>query len=816
MKHSIPMKFLAVILASLALFSALASGAGILVMTAGDLYENSVEDLYESNMASIRQNFAVNLVHRYASLNLGHLPEDYLNQYFGTHWQYDTFQYGSYFYTIRDEQGNAVESTLDKVYPNAVRYKIQVTEVNYRNAISTQPASQVDIVYGDESDWDSWDYGSIPTEEFLEPPSEPATEAPVTTAPGETGAETTAPLEDSTATEPSTPITLPGEEPSEPDSTEVKEEMPDATVPMTAQATGKSAGTGTYQEYDYYYDHETDRQMKLCYTIQELPPYTVELYLLPGAAPEEHIYSILQAVWTIRYELFWIFGASLLLFAIFSVYLCCAAGKKPGREEIHAGGFNCIPLDLYLASGGLAIAAVLALSVDGAEYLLRSAPKTLVPIGALAGYGCCLILVGFGFACAAQFKTPGYYWAKNSVTGRCFLLLAKLWNWTVELLLWLGKRTPRVFRGGWAILAALWLWAWGLCRKIWTFCWNITRKAFRWMGRSLARAYSLLPLTWQWLAVGCTMFALMGMIVAANGEEGLVALCTVLFFGIILYGAHVFGILLEAVKRMGKGDLETKVSDQFLLGSFKEFAGDLNALADVAVVAAQKQMKSERMKTELITNVSHDIKTPLTSIINYVDLLQKAETEEERETYLEVLSRQSMQLKKLIEDLMEMSKASTGNVNVDIISINAAEAINQALGEFADKLDRAQLTPVFRQPEEPIYMQADGRLAWRVMSNLLSNAVKYALPGTRVYIDLMEMEGNVIISMKNISREELNVSADELLERFVRGDAARNTEGSGLGLNIAQSLMEIQKGRLQLLVDGDLFKVTLVFPSAPL
>ena len=196
-----------------------------------------------------------------------------------------------------------------------------------------------------------------------------------------------------------------------------------------------------------------------------------------------------------------------------------------------------------------------------------------------------------------------------------------------------------------------------------------------------------------------------------------------------------------------------------------------------------------------------------------MDLLQKPHSEEEQEQYLEVLDRQSQRLKKLIEDLMEMSKASTGNLAVDITVINAGEAINQALGEFADKLEKAQLTPVFRQPDDPIEMMADGRLVWRVMSNILGNAVKYALPGTRLYLDLAEVDGKVIISMKNISREELNVSADELLERFVRGDASRNPEGSGLGLNIAQSLMEIQKGQLQLLVDGALFKVTLIFPG---
>jgi len=233
----------------------------------------------------------------------------------------------------------------------------------------------------------------------------------------------------------------------------------------------------------------------------------------------------------------------------------------------------------------------------------------------------------------------------------------------------------------------------------------------------------------------------------------------------------------------------------------------------VAVVAAQKQLKSERMKTELITNVSHDIKTPLTSIINYVDLLQKPHTEEEEKQYLQVLDRQSQRLKKLIEDLMEMSKASTGNMAVDITLVDAVESVNQALGEFSDKLDRAQLVPVFRHTEPSVAMMADGRLVWRVLSNLLSNAVKYAMPGTRLYIDLMQLEGKVVISLKNISREELNVDAEELMERFVRGDGSRNTEGSGLGLNIAKSLMELQKGQLQLLVDGDLFKVTLIFPG---
>ena len=163
---------------------------------------------------------------------------------------------------------------------------------------------------------------------------------------------------------------------------------------------------------------------------------------------------------------------------------------------------------------------------------------------------------------------------------------------------------------------------------------------------------------------------------------------------------------------------------------------------------------------------------------------------------------------------MDMSKASSGNMPVQLDQIDAVEAINQALGEFADKLEQANLTPVFRHPDSPVLIQADGKLIWRVLSNLLSNAVKYAMPDTRLYVDLTVLQGSAVLAIKNISRSQLNVDADELMERFVRGDTSRNTEGSGLGLNIAKSLVELQQGQMHLLVDGDLFKVTLIFPLA--
>lgn len=556
-----------------------------------------------------------------------------------------------------------------------------------------------------------------------------------------------------------------------------------------------------------YWDDDAQKTMVVAYRYAKLPAYTMELTLAPGAYRYDGGYALLTQVWSYRDSLFFIMGACLLLFAVLTVYLCCAAGRKPGSEEVHAAGFNCIPLDIYLAGGGLIVFGLFMVIVqfyDAADLFSQSIQTVCAGV-LMAGYVMSLIFVGFCFACAAQFKTPGGYWWRNSVCWRCLDLLVKCVKGCFSGCGWLLRKLPKAAAVFWDFLLML------LTPLRWL--WKQIKKTCAKIGKSVNRVYSMMPLTWQWLLTGFIMVMLLFAALAGRSNLMVVlSLCACV--AVVLYGAYCFGILLESAKRMGKGDLDTKVDDKYLTGAFRSFAGDLNDLAGVAVVAAQKQLKSERMKTELITNVSHDIKTPLTSIINYVDLLQKPHTPEEEKTYLEVLNRQSQRLKKLIEDLMEMSKASTGNLTADITKLDAVESVNQALGEFADKLEKAQLTPVFRHPEESVAMMADGRLAWRVLSNLLSNTVKYALPGTRVYIDVMALEGKVIISLKNISRDELNVDADELMERFVRGDDSRNTEGSGLGLNIAKTLMELQKGQLQLLVDGDLFKVTLIFPGA--
>ena len=497
----------------------------------------------------------------------------------------------------------------------------------------------------------------------------------------------------------------------------------------------------------------------------------------------------------------------LVLFAALAVFLCSVAGRKPDSTEIKAGGFNALPLDLY---GGGVLASCIALGYLAVEVIHHAQDVTTVLAAMLLlGYGGCVLFVCFCFAVAAQVKMGNWHWLRNSIVGRCTSVALEIIRGIFHLIPTLWSFALRIVKDIFKVVSALAVLLWSWMKKCLTVTGRLLKKCLVLCEKTL----SLLPLTWQWIVVGGVL-ALMLPISFANDSKGWAVLWGIASLTTILYGSNCFGRLLEGAKRMRSGDLESKVDDKYLVGCFREFAGELNGLADVAMVAAQNQLKSERMKTELITNVSHDIKTPLTSIINYVDLLEKPHTPEEESAYVEVLSRQSHRLKKLIDDLMEMSKASTGNIQVDIGEIDAVEAVTQALGEFADKLTAAGLTPVFHQSEENIMLLADGRLLWRAMSNVLSNAVKYAMPGTRLYVDVSATQDKAIISFKNISGAQLNISADELMERFVRGDSSRNTEGSGLGLNIAKSLMELQKGQLQLLVDGDLFKVTLVFPRA--
>ena len=610
--------------------------------------------------------------------------------------------------------------------------------------------------------------------------------------------EETAAYEETEVTVPVPPETLPAE-------VVVMETAPEETVPEETAPTLINGKPLEYYQVNKaeYYDSRTDERCTAKYVYLPLPEMTVEVYVAARSIKDTAIYDVLRVLRDNRNSLLPLIGICLLMFVLSAIYLCTAAGRSSKTEEIQAGGLNRLPLDLYLGMDCLLIAAFAALTMVVAPRLLGSDFLFGCSLALGSVFVCCLIFVGFCYAFVAQLKTPGGYWWRNLLGIRfvclCIRLLQGLKRWFLETSFpWLLQRLKKL---------------WGWIQKCLRWLCEVAQKLSTRISKQLNRFFSLIPLTWQWVLCGLLLLCLL-LIAVTTHNAFLNLLCLAASLALVLYGCHCFGLLLESTRRMSKGNLDTKVEHKHMLGCFRDFANDLNALADVAVVAAQKQLKSERMKTELITNVSHDIKTPLTSIINYVDLLQKPHTEEDGVQYLEVLDRQSQRLKKLIEDLMDMSKASTGNMTVEITRLDAVESVNQALGEFADKLERARLYPVVRHSEESLPMLADGKLVWRVLSNLLGNVVKYGMPGTRIYLDLIRMNGNVIISLKNISREELNVDAEELMERFVRGDASRNTEGSGLGLNIAKSLMELQKGQLQLLVDGDLFKVTLIFPEA--
>ncbi len=532
-------------------------------------------------------------------------------------------------------------------------------------------------------------------------------------------------------------------------------QVPDGYLYYRQELTLQSGGVVTY--YLYYY---------------QAPQYTVTVRLQEGVLDNSSLY-LLNNIYPHRYTFIAGLIASLLMSSVALVYLVYAAGKS-ADGSIRPGGLNLLPLDLYACITIGSITALAVLLRNLLEWMEKEGPHlgnlSLIGVNLL---GIVVVFVAFFFAFCAQIKVKGNFWWRHSVLGCC-------------------------------------------CR--------IIGAGFRLLGKGIAALTKMLPLMGQWLLIAAAMglsLLITFLLWLGNRGSSEATGCAMLFFlnlfvciGVVIHGSYCYATLLKGVQRMCQGDLSHQIPTRYLWGNFRIFAQDLNALSQAAQTAAQQQMRSERMRTELITNVSHDIKTPLTSIINFVDLLQKPHSETQQQEYLEVLARQSSQMKKLIEDLMELSKASSGNISVHLQQLDAAQAIYQALGEFSDKLDAAQITPVFRAPAQPLLIMADGRLMWRVLFNLLTNAVKYALPGTRLYLDLLQAEDRVVLSLKNVSRTPLNMDAQDLLERFVRGDASRKSEGSGLGLNIAKGLMEVQGGGLELLIDGDLFKVTLNFLAA--
>lgn len=503
--------------------------------------------------------------------------------------------------------------------------------------------------------------------------------------------------------------------------------------------------------------------------------YTVEL-ILDDTFPIEDEYALWDQIsdlaYALRYWVYAIIAAAALLVAVCFIFLLCAAGHHPYVDGVRPGWGTRIPLDLLTAAVALGLFLGIQLVVEANFGGIGVVLAVVLGPAALAG-----VFTGWCMSLALRLKLGG--WWRNTVVYVALRLLRRGGGAVLRTLgsglraaahglagllhnVPLVGKTVLVFLGlcvleGLGILFSMFAWSWGLLALLWIF------------------EKLLLLLAVLALALMCRKLLLGGRALAA-------------------------------------GDLSYQVDTSRMVLDFKSHGEDLNHIAQGMAAAVDQRMRSERMKTELITNVSHDIKTPLTSIINYADLIGKEPPNSEKiPEYAAVLTRQSERLKRLIEDLVEASKASTGNLEVNLAPCQPGVLLTQAAGEYEQKLKDAGLDLVTRQPETAVTILADGRRLWRVFDNLMNNICKYAQRGTRVYLTLEERDGQAVISFKNTSRAPLDIPAEELLERFVRGDAARGGEGNGLGLSIARSLTELQKGTLELTVDGDLFKVVLRF-----
>ena len=342
----------------------------------------------------------------------------------------------------------------------------------------------------------------------------------------------------------------------------------------------------------------------------------------------------------------------------------------------------------------------------------------------------------------------------------------------------------------------------------------------RWLLEMIPKALMHIPTIWKSvLGLGLFVLAQAFMWTSRNGLGVMIGgLATIVAFVYVVGMAIGRKRIADGIERIAGGEVDYKIPLTGLRGRQLLIAQKVNSIGEGLDAALEDSMKNERMKTDLITNVSHDIKTPLTSIIDYIDLLKRENIEDEKiQGYLAVLEEKSQRLKILTEDVVEASKVSSGNISLEYANLDLVEMVRQTSGEFAEKFEKRNLQEVLTLPEEPAIIRVDGRRMWRILENIYNNAAKYAMEGTRVYADL-KIIGNgggsfVEFSLKNISEQPLNISADELMERFVRGDVSRTTEGSGLGLSIARNLAELMGGKFDLYLDGDLFRVTIKFPA---
>ena len=523
---------------------------------------------------------------------------------------------------------------------------------------------------------------------------------------------------------------------------------------LTDKATGEILfSTGALNKDDYSGKASAYYQQDMTTLLSDGSEVTAvyQAYLKSPLAPRDSALYVMTWVERLISARYLLIALAILLLAVclfLFIFLLCAMGHKEGVDGIYQCWLNKIPLDLFLA--------LLALLFFAWATFLSDIWYIDFWYYILLAFGAAALALTLVLSVAGRAKAPGFF--RNTVIYKLFLLIFRT----------LG-RIPMV---------------WGTM-LIWV-CWCFVDLYF-----TFSNSYyydSLLPAFWVISRAVLTI--------------------------VILYLASSLRLLQKEGQAIADGQTDYKGKPiPRWLPALKKHEENLQSIQLGIQKAVDEQTRAERMKTELITNVSHDIKTPLTSIVNYVDLLEKEDIQPEKaKEYVDVLNRQAARLKKLTEDLVEASKASSGSLPVHLAPTDVNVLLSQLAGDYMEKLEDAQLEPIFRPaPSQPV-IQADGQLLSRVLGNLFSNICKYAMPGTRVYFESAADENTVSLTFKNISKYELNIPAEELMARFVRGDRSRHTEGSGLGLSIAQSLTELQGGTFRLEIDGDLFKAVVTFP----
>ena len=490
-------------------------------------------------------------------------------------------------------------------------------------------------------------------------------------------------------------------------------------------------------------------------------PYTirVEAYVVKPLTADDGFSSKAQTMkelYGARKTVPIITAVAVVLMLTTFIYLLCAVGRKKGEAEPVVGGLHRVPFDLLSAV---------------------AAPLAVLCLAITWNFGYSTLERGIGFTLGVTLLYSLFLFYAMTFTLRC-----KVHN------LWSGLLVCRMYR--W--IKSKWLLVYHNLNFLWKSIVVVSGFAVLTVlvGTFCILVYDTSVVIFFWFYMLIAFLALLALAI----------------------GFHLqYRRIQEGIERVGTGDGRTQIDLNGLYGEMRQQAVYLNQIQASVQTAVEKQLKSERLKTELITNVSHDIKTPLTSIVNYVDLLKKQEVQDETaKEYIEVLDRQAARLKKLIEDLLEASKASTGNIAVSMVPLDETELVKQVAGEYSDRLRDKGLELVLNLPEHEMPVLADGQLLWRVFDNLLNNALKYSQPGTRVYLDLQEDQGSVAVTLRNISAYALHISGEELMERFVRGDSSRHTEGSGLGLSIARSLMDLMNGSFSITIDGDLFKTQVI------